>query len=419
MSDYTSTRRDFVIQTAGALTAMAIVPALARGGTWRGGGAGEPLMVGLVGAGRQGRQILAELAKMEGVKVVGVCDVDASRREGAAKRVPGVQTFESFGAMIDKVKEMSAVIIATPTHLHREIALGCIAAGKHVYCESPLAHTVEDCRAIAAAAAGKKTAFAVGFEGRSNPVYKLARTFFKSDAVRDFVEAEAQCFKKESWRFPAPAGSDAAREKAENWRLDSEISLGLAGEWGAQQFDVVHWYTGKWPRSVFGAGSVRSGDEGRSVADTAMCSFGFEDGSRFAWNGSTANSYGGKFEVLRGTNAAVKLAWSHGWMFKEADAPTQGWEVYANRQQFFNDEGITLIADATKLAAQGALKDGVGLPNKPLFYALEDFVKSIGEEKPPACDATAGARSSIVAILANKAVVKGEMVMIDAGMLKM
>jgi hypothetical protein len=50
-------------------------------------------------------------------------------------------------------------------------------------------------------------------------------------------------------------------------------------------------------------------------------------------------------------------------MFKEADAPTQGWEVYANRQQFHNDEGITLIAGATKLAEQGKLKEGVGLPH--------------------------------------------------------
>lgn len=414
-----STRREFVVQTAGALTVAAILPTLARA-SWT--SAAGPLTVGLVGAGRQGRQILAELAKMEMVKVVGVCDADASRRDGAAKRTAGAEAFESHAAMLEKLKDLAAVIIATPTHLHKQIAIDCVKAGKHVYCEAPLAHTAEDCKAIAAAVAAaagtEKKVFAVGFEGRSNPIYKLARTFFRSDAVRDFVEGEAQCFKKESWKFPAPAGADAARAKAENWRLDADVSLGLAGEWGAQQFDVMHWYTGKWPTSIFGAGSIRANDDGRSVADTAACNFGFEDGSRFAWNGSLANSYGGKFEVLRGTNAAVKLAWTHGWMFKEADAPTQGWEVYANRQQFFNDEGITLIADATKLAAQGALKEGVGLPNKSLWYALEDFVKAALEGKAPGCDVVSGARSSIVAILANQAVVKGEVVKVDAGMLK-
>ena len=104
---------------------------------------------------------------------------------------------------------------------------------------------------------------------------------------------------------------------------------------------------------------------------------------------------------------------------ESADAPTQGWEVYANRQQFFNDEGITLIADATKLASQGNLKDGVGLPNKPLYYALADFLASATEGKTAACDAAAGAKSTIVAILANDAVKKGAVVPIDPTLLRL
>jgi len=412
---FSPTRRDFVIQAAGALTAVAILPTLSRG-AFR---PAAPVSVGLVGAGRQGRLILAELARMEGITVAGVCDTDASRRETGSKRASGARAFDSHKAMLESLKDLAAVIIATPTHTHKAIAIDCIQAGRHVYCEAPLAHTIDDCKAIASAAAGNKSVFAVGFEGRSNPVYRLARTFFRTDAVRDFVAAEAQSYKKESWRFPAPPGSDSAREKAENWRLDPDLSLGLAGEIGAHQFDVVHWYTGRYPTTVFGAGSVRAFADGRTVADTAMCSFGFDAGERFTWNGSLGNSFGGRFEVLRGTNAAIKLAWSHGWMFKEADSPTEGWEVYANRQQFFNDEGITLIADATKLAAQGNLKEGVGLPEKPLHYALADFFAAIGEKKAPACDAAAGAKSTIVSILANQAVVKGQSMSIDPALLRL
>ena len=51
--------------------------------------------------------------------------------------------------MLDKISPNAAVIIATPTHTHKGIAVDCLNAGKHVYCEAPLAHTVEDCRAIA------------------------------------------------------------------------------------------------------------------------------------------------------------------------------------------------------------------------------------------------------------------------------
>jgi hypothetical protein len=91
-------------------------------------------------------------------------------------------------------------------------------------------------------------------------------------------------------------------------------------------------------------------------------------------------------------------------MFKEADAPTQGWEVYANRQMFHNEEGITLIADATKLASQGKLKEGVGLPNPPLYYALADFLSAAGSGSSPACTAADGLRATIVAIHAARAV---------------
>jgi hypothetical protein len=102
-----------------------------------------------------------------------------------------------------------------------------------------------------------------------------------------------------------------------------------------------------------------------------------------------------------------KLAWNAGWLFKEADAPTQGWEVYANREQFHNDQGITLIADATKLAAQNKLKEGVGLPESPLYYAVADFLKSALEGKPVVCSAQEGYRAGVVAIAAHKALESG------------
>lgn len=95
-------------------------------------------------------------------------------------------------------------------------------------------------------------------------------------------------------------------------------------------------------------------------------------------------------------------------MFKEADAPTQGWEVYANRQQFHNDEGITLIADATKLASQGKLKDGVRLPQPPLYYGIVDFLASIMENRPIVSSMDEGVRATEIGILVDRAVRTGE-----------
>ncbi len=405
------TRRSFLAQSVGALGAMAILPELSYS---RAKNAAK-LNIGLIGAGRQGRAIIAELQKMENVSIIAVCDSEESRASGGARRAAGSTAYTSHTAMLSAAKDLQAVVIATPTHLHTQIALDCIAAGKHVYCEAPLAHTPEDCRKIAAAASAAKSLFAVGLEGRSNPVYQLARTFYRTDSVRDAISIEAQSFQKTTWRFPAP---NADREKEVNWRLDPAISLGLPGEMGVHQFDVAFWYTDSYPSSIRSTGSVRFHKDGRTVPDTIATEMLLKDNLRFNYLASLANSHGGRYELFRGSNAAIKLGWSHGWMFKEADAPTQGWEVYANRQQFHNDEGITLIAGATKLAEQGKLKEGVGLPHPSVYYSLWDFMLSCTEGKPVVADAGLGARATIAAILAQQSLIEGKTIEITPDMLK-
>lgn len=412
MSGTDMDRRMF-IAASGSLAAMALMPELGFARPIP--ALGEAMPVALIGVGRHGRALLDELQKIESVKVVAVCDTDQARLDSIKRRVKDVTGYSSHTELLDKAKDVKAVIIATPTHLHKQIALDALAAGKHVFCEAPLAHTEEDCREIAKAAAKASVVFQTGLYARSNPVYKLARTFFRSDSVRDLITMRAQNFRKQSWRFPS---SDPARDNEANWRLDPKVSLGLVGELGVHQFDVFHYYTGKYPVSTRGEGTIRIHNDGRTIYDTVHCNLSFADGALCSYAASLGNSYEGRYETFYGSNAAIKLAWSHGWLFKESDAPTQGWEVYANRQQFHQDEGITLIADATKLASQGKLKDGVGLPYSPQYYALGDFVTSIIENKPSICSADEGARCTIIAIAAAKATASGETVKITDEMLK-
>jgi len=399
-------RRNFMKSAAGAAAAFAIQPEWAIVPRL-----GAPLSIGLVGAGRQGRAILSELAKFEDVNVAALCDTDASRRSSGARRAPSAKPFETHTDLLSDGK-VDAVIVATPTHTHATIAVDALSAGKHVYCEAPLAHSQADCERIAQAARTAKTVFQTGLQGRSNPVYKLARSFVRSGAIGDVVGMRAQYNKKGSWRTPA---GDPERERALNWRLDSERSQGLFGEFGTQQFDVWHWFTSKYPTEVNAHGSVLAWQDGRTMHDTVAGSFSFPGGVQAAYSATLANSYEGEFELLLGTMGSVKLSWTHGWMFKEADAPTQGWEVYANRQRFHNDEGITLIADATKLSAQGKLKEGVGLPHAPLYYALEAFLKSATEDKDIVCTADEGVRAALVGIAGQQAALTGATQAIELG----
>jgi predicted dehydrogenase len=376
---------------------------------------GAPLTVAVIGAGRQGRAILGELATIPEATVVAVCDTDDSRLQSAVRRAQGLKGYASHKELLEKEPSIAAVVIATPTHLHRAIALDCIAAGKHVYCETPLAHTLDDTAAIAAAAKGSSKVFAGGYHGRSNPVYSLARSFFKAGTLRQLSHLRAQDHKKTSWRT---SGSTPERDKELNWHLDGDISLGLAGEKGSHQLDVFHHFLGRYPVSVRGEGELRLHKDGRTVADTILLDLRFEDGLRASYSSTLCNSYEGRYELIGGEMALIKLGWTHGWMFKEADAPTQGWEVYANRQQYHNDSGITLIADATKLAAQGKLTEGVGLPYTSLYYALADFVKAASEGKAPACSVSEAARSTVIGILANQAVKSNAEVPIDPALLE-
>jgi predicted dehydrogenase len=398
-------RRRFLAQTAGALTGISLLPDRLDLGPIR---LRQPVRVGLVGTGRQGRAILAELAKLPDVTIAGLCDTSPGRLRVARERTAGAEGFADHRAMLERA-QVQAVIVATPTHLHREIVEHALQAGMHVYCEAPLAHTEEDCRAIVAAAAAASTITQAGFQARSNPIYLRTRPLVRTE-LRDLVSLYAQHHRKTSWRFPP---SEAGAERAVNWRLDPAVSLGLAGEIAAHQLDAVTWLVGEPPARVSGRGAIRLHRDGREVADTIQIGLEWADGLAMHYGATLANSYGGEYEVLHGANAAVKLAGTHGWLFKEADAPTQGWEVYATRQQFFGDEGIVLVVDATKLAEQGRLKEGAGLPHPPLYYALADFLRSVTEGAPVACPAADGSRSTVLGILANQAVLEGRSVTVE------
>jgi predicted dehydrogenase len=397
-------RRSFLRTTTGALAGIAILPDLETVVRPR-----APQRVGLIGVGRQGRAIIGELQKIPDVTITAVCDTSAARLRTARERAPGAEPVADYRAVLEK-SDIGAVVVATPTHLHRQIVLDAIQAGKHVYCEAPVAHTVDDARAMATAAGNAKSTVAAGFQGRANPIYRRAASFIGSDTLRDPVSLIGQANRKTSWRFPA---SEPGTDQTVNWRLDPDVSLGLAGEIGAQQFDVATWLLAGLPARVSGRGSIRLHQDGRTVFDTVSAELTWPSGVTLQWGATLASSYGGQFEVLHCVNAAIRLAWTGAWLFKEVDAPTQGWEVYATKQQSFNDEGIVLVADATKLAAQGRLKQGAMLAESPLYYALADWLTAASEGRPPACSMVEGANSTIIGIRCNEAIVRGPTLTID------
>lgn len=397
----------------------------------------QKVKVAVIGLGTWGRELLDPLARIPQADVAAICDNYPAFVRRASAKAPNAKQVEDYKAVLAD-EEIKAVIVATPTHLHKEITLAALAAGKHVYCEAPLAVTVEDAKEIALAAKKHlRLVFQPGLQLRSDPQEAFLLKFVRSGAAGKWASGRSQWNKKSSWRVSAP---NAEREKAMNWRLDPATSLGLVGEVGLNQIDRASWYFNGLPLAVSGRGAVTFWKDGRTVADTVQAVLEYPEGAHLSFESTLVNSFEGEADVYHGSDAAVMIRGGAAWMFKEADAPLLGWEVYARKDTFHKETGISLKMDASKLAAQGdQAAETVVMPDPPVYFALqnflrntvevtqavEDFVSVYGDDdaalaehlakdinKLPAADYLDGYRATVLAIKANEAVVKGQRIVI-------
>ncbi|PYM15889.1 MAG: hypothetical protein DME18_03040 [Verrucomicrobia bacterium] len=330
---------------------------------------------GVIGLGNWGREIIATLSRLKTAQLVAVCDTYSASLKRAANSAPNAKGVEDYRKILDD-KEVQAVIIATPTHQHRDIAVSALHAGKHVYCEAPLANTLEDAKVIALAArAARKQVFQAGLQTRSDPQRRFLLDFIRAGASGKAVKAHAQWHKKQSWRMTSP---NPDRERELNWRLNKATSLGLVGEIGIHQIDAMSWFLSARPASVTGFGSVMHWKDGRDVPDTVEAIFEYPGGAHLNYECTLANSFDADYEMLYGSDAAIMMRGNKAWMFKEVDSPLLGWEVYARKDQFYKETGIALIANATKLAnlTEKATEEAA-YTTKPLYFALETFLTNV------------------------------------------
>lgn len=374
---------------------------------------GAPVGCVLVGFGVQGQEILAALGKMQAAPVVAVCDTySAPLLVKKAKAVAPQAAFETDYRKALSMPGVQAVFVATPTHKHAQIVQDALQAGKHVYCEAPLSNTIEEAKAIARTGAAAKTVFQAGLQMRSNKMNRHILNFVRSGALGNVTGGSAQWRKRGSWRR---AGATPERERDLNWRLAKATSIGLPGEIGIHQFDVYSWYLGAQPVAVTGFGGVLGyRDHGMQVADTIQCVLEYPKGVRVGYDATLTNSFDGSYESLYGTDAAMIIRDQRGWMIKEADASLLGWEVYARKDKFSVGDadygtGIALVADATKLIAQGKKPGEIGtdLTKTALYQSLAAFLDAVRKESKPNAGALEGYQATVAAIKTHEAVSAG------------
>jgi len=143
-------------------------------------GAGSPLKLGVVGVGVMGSNHARVLADIAAVQLVGVVDPDRKQREFVARTL-GCAEFSDLDALL--LTEPDAVTIAAPTHLHHDLALKCIARGIHVMVEKPISPTVDEGRAIVAAARRAGVTLMVGHVERFNPAVESIKLAIKDQDI--------------------------------------------------------------------------------------------------------------------------------------------------------------------------------------------------------------------------------------------
>lgn len=180
-ADARASRRTFLAAAAGGILTT-LVPRHVLGG--RGYiPPSERINLAGIGAGGMGGGDIATLARL-GANVVALCDVDDERAAGSFKAFPNARRYKDFRVMLDaEAKNIDAVSVGTPDHIHAVATMAAIRAGKHVYCQKPLTRTLQECREVTRAARAAGIATQMGNQGHATEGARLTNEWIRAGII--------------------------------------------------------------------------------------------------------------------------------------------------------------------------------------------------------------------------------------------
>lgn len=227
-----------------------LATALAARSVW---GANERLRVGVIGTGGRG-QLLASEFKELGAEVVAVCDVYEPHLEAGLKAAStGARAFKDYRKLLE-LKDLDAVVIATPDHWHARMAIDAVEAGKDVYLEKPMAHTIEEAFAIVEATRRTRRIVQIGTQRRSYELFLRARECMQQVGEVRLVTSWWMNYQRglterpfrgaidwRSWLGPAPECPPDPK-RFFNWYYFWDYSGGMMVGQGAHVIDAINWF---------------------------------------------------------------------------------------------------------------------------------------------------------------------------------
>lgn len=281
------TRRQFLKGVAAAAAGAGvptIIPAGARGADGRAAPSNR-VAIGFVGMGNMGSSHFRNLLTNAQVQMVAACDVkswirDTARNRAAERGIADLPVYNDFREMYAR-DDIDAVFLATPEHWHAIMTIQAAKAGKDIYCEKPLSHTVREADAMVAAVRRYGRVFQTGSQQRSNFRFRVACELVRNGYIGQVHtvhvgvgETSHEAFLPEEpvpegldwdlWQGPAPwrpynAERVSGQYRGGGWRMIRDYSGGMMCDWGAHHFDIAQWglgYDGSGPVEIHPPGRV-------------------------------------------------------------------------------------------------------------------------------------------------------------------
>jgi len=307
-------------------------------------GANDRVRVGMIGVGDRGSELLRQVRSVNGVDLVAMADVYSRRRDEAKNKVPGIQTFNDHRRLLD-MKDVDAVIVASPLHIHARHFLDTLAAGKDLYAEKTMTWSIPEAEKCLAAAKDSRRVVQIGLQQQSLGALADAKQWLKDGWLGKITQVESWMSRNTphgKGQWVRPVLSDCTAQNVNwsaflngrpdrpfdpfrliNWRLFWEFSGGNVAEnmvhqiaWIMSALDLPL------PSAAYMSGGVFSEKDGREVPDTIAVTLDFPKDIVVTWQSTFSNKHYELGDRILGSDGTIE---------HHFDEPARYWPEKVNR----------------------------------------------------------------------------------------
>ena len=403
--------------------------------------ANDNIQVALIGAGGMGTGDAQTVKTVPGVKIVAACDLFDPRLEEAKKNFgTDIFTTRDYKEILAR-KEIDAVIIGTPDHWHKEIAVDALNSGKHVYCEKPMVQQITEGQAVVDAQKKSGKVLQVGSQGLSSVGNEKAKELFEAGAIGQLNYVEgfwARNTPGGAWQYNLPG--DASEKNVDwkrflkdkpqvpydpkrffRWRCFKDYGTGVCGDLFVHLISSLHYIISSMgPTRIMSTGGLRYWKDGRDVPDIMLGMFDYPQTEKHpAFNLSLrvnfvdSNRDGSYFRMV-GNEGSMLVEWNDVILTKNFSYPPDNYAQVLKAKQYAPDYDRKKIKDPDTTVFK--VQEGYKGAHYDHHY---NWVRAMREGKPVVEDALFGYRAAAPALLCNDSYFQGKAIKWDPVNLKL